>query len=399
MTHNLRMHILHAITYYKPHISGMAVYAERLCRALAGRGHQMTVLTAQLNVCHPRREIDEDIAIVRIPVTARIGKGVLLPSILHRAWRLLASADILHLHLPHLDAPALALLARLRGVPVIVTHHCDVVLPRGARNAAAQRAIAVASRLSVAQAHAVVSSSADYARHSPLLRRYLSTTHRVIPPPVDAPCCAPDDARRSRKMYRLHGRPLIGMVGRVSAEKGWHVLLDALPLIAQALPDVRVIHAGPTADVPGESRLWRMLAAALQADDAGRVSLLGVLDRRSLAAFYRAVDVLVMPSINGTESFGLAQAEALLCGTPVVASDLPGMRVPVRRSGFGLLVAPGNPVALAEATIALLAGCGRRGDSAERCLTLTPRDVGAASSATCAAIHAALYAQQTVERR
>jgi glycosyltransferase involved in cell wall biosynthesis len=68
-----------------------------------------------------------------------------------------------------------------------------------------------------------------------------------------------------------------------------------------------------------------------------------------MPAFYGAVDCLVVPSLNSTESFGLVQGEAMLCGTPVVVSDLPGVREPVRWTGMGEIVPVADPPALAHA--------------------------------------------------
>jgi glycosyltransferase involved in cell wall biosynthesis len=65
-------------------------------------------------------------------------------------------------------------------------------------------------------------------------------------------------------------------------------------------------------------------------------------------------DVTVLPSLNRTESFGMVQVESMLCGTPVVASDLPGVRQPVRHTGMGLVVEPRNPRALADAILEIL---------------------------------------------
>ena len=78
-----------------------------------------------------------------------------------------------------------------------------------------------------------------------------------------------------------------------------------------------------------------------------------------MAAFYRMVDVLVLPSVNSTESFGMTQAEAMLMGTPVVSTDLPGVREPVRVTGMGELVPPKDDEALARAITAVIQEPGR----------------------------------------
>ena len=71
------MRILHVLTYYRPHVSGLTIYVERLARGLAAAGQQVTVLTSQYDRALPRRELRDGVNVVRVPVLARISKGVL----------------------------------------------------------------------------------------------------------------------------------------------------------------------------------------------------------------------------------------------------------------------------------------------------------------------------------
>ena len=73
-----------------------------------------------------------------------------------------------------------------------------------------------------------------------------------------------------------------------------------------------------------------------------------------MAAFFKESEVIVLPSLNSTESYGIVQVEAMTSGTPVVASDLPGVRIPVQLTGSGLIVPPGDASALASALIEIL---------------------------------------------
>ncbi|HEX2036933.1 MAG TPA: glycosyltransferase, partial [Chloroflexota bacterium] len=72
--------------------------------------------------------------------------------------------------------------------------------------------------------------------------------------------------------------------------------------------------------------------------------------------FYRMCDVTCVPSTNSTESWGMWQSESMLCGTPVVAPDLPGVRESVRVTGMGELVRPHDEVGLADALARVIAG-------------------------------------------
>ena len=74
------MHILTALTYYRPHYSGLTIYAERLARALADDGHRITVLTSRYDNNLPPREKIDGVEVLRLQVGLRISKGVIMPS-------------------------------------------------------------------------------------------------------------------------------------------------------------------------------------------------------------------------------------------------------------------------------------------------------------------------------
>ena len=101
-------------------------------------------------------------------------------------------------------------------------------------------------------------------------------------------------------------------------------------------------------------------------------TFVGTLAPDEMPAFFGAIDVLVVSSVNATESFGLVQVEAMLCGTPVVASDLPGVRQPVRSTGMGIVVPVADGSAIADAIEAIAkdasTSSGRAGRS-RRCST------------------------------
>jgi len=74
------MKILTVLTYYRPHTSGLTIYAERLARAFARRGHQITVMTAQYDQSLPREEMMDGVRVIRVPVAVRVSKGVIAPT-------------------------------------------------------------------------------------------------------------------------------------------------------------------------------------------------------------------------------------------------------------------------------------------------------------------------------
>ncbi len=115
------MKILIELTYYRPHTSGLTIYAERLAKALAKRGHQVTVLTSQFDKKLARDEWMDGVHVIRLPVLFRISKGVVMPSLGRMATKLVKENDVIHLHLPQIDAAGIALRGRIWKKPIVLT--------------------------------------------------------------------------------------------------------------------------------------------------------------------------------------------------------------------------------------------------------------------------------------
>ncbi|MGD2026788.1 MAG: glycosyltransferase family 4 protein [Anaerolineales bacterium] len=347
------MRILIALTYYRPHYSGLTIYSERLARALAVRGHQVTVLTSQFDKRLPPEEMVDGVRVIRMPVLMRLSKGVIMPSIPFRAWKEVRSSDIVNLHLPQLDAAPISILSRLLGKPVVLTYQCDLQLPSGLIHRLANFGSNIANRISAAMANVIISTSRDYAENSAFLSRYPDKI-RAVQPPVVLPPVEKEFIEQVRKKYGIKpGEKIIGMVARLAAEKGVEYLVRALPKVLEEHPEARVLYAGQHENVMGEEAYAEMLAPLIE-ELGDRWKFLGLIPDDELAALFHLCDVLVLPSTNSTEAFGMVQIEAMSCGTPVVASDMPGVRQPVLQTGMGKLFALRDAESLAESLVSVL---------------------------------------------
>jgi glycosyltransferase involved in cell wall biosynthesis len=311
-------------------------------------------MTSRYDRSLPLTEEQEGVRVVRVPVAFRVSKGVIMPTFGFIATRLVRSHDVVSLHLPQFDAAGVAARARLMGKPSTLTYHCDLKLPAGPFNGFVNRVVDVMNYLAGLLADRVIAYTDDFAVHSPFLSRFAHKTV-VIPPPVELPPATPEEVEAFARRVGLDGGgPVIGMAARLAAEKGVEVLLEALPRVLEVYPNARVLFAGQYQNVLGEEAYARRLAPLLE-KYRDRWTFLGVLSPKEMAAFYPNLDVLVVPSLNSTESFGLVQVEAMLCGTPSIASDLPGVRQPVLQTGMGEIVPVGDSRALAEAILRVVA--------------------------------------------
>lgn len=349
------MKILTVLTYYRPHTSGLTIYAERLARAFAKRGHEVTVMTTQYDPSLPGEEMMDGVKVIRVPVAARVSKGVLAPTFGLVATKLVWQHDVVQMHLPQFDAPGVALRARLFGKPAVLTYHCDVQLPKTFFNRIVNKVVDFQNNMAGILANHIVTYTQDYADHSPFLSRYASKLTPILPP-VELPDATPEAVSAFAETHLVKQRnPVIGMAARFASEKGVEVLLDALPIILKKYPKAQVLFAGTYQNVMGEQAYSdRLMPRIREYEIKGNWEFLGNLDPIQMAAYYPNLDVITVPSLNSTEAFGLVQIEAMMNGIPSVPSALPGVRRPVQMHGMGVVSEIGNAESLASAILEVL---------------------------------------------
>jgi glycosyltransferase involved in cell wall biosynthesis len=167
----------------------------------------------------------------------------------------------------------------------------------------------------------------------------------LVPNGVDTAAFRPSPRAEARRLLGIPpDGPLIGVVGRLSEEKGQRILLEAFSR-GEGLSPARlaVVGDGPT-------------AADLKAIAGARVHFLG--RREDMPGVYPAFDVLALPSL--TEGLPLTILEAAACGVPAVASRVGDVHKAVVASRTGVLVPPADAAALADALADILADENRR---------------------------------------
>lgn len=142
------------------------------------------------------------------------------------------------------------------------------------------------------------------------------------------PSCSPEphpqaDAEARRHLGEIDGRPLLLHVGSTIARKRIDVLLRVFATVRQGFPQARLIRVGGPF-TPEQGRLLQEMKLPNLPNLEDAVTVLPFLERDVLAAVYRRAALVLQPSER--EGFGLPVAEAMACGTNVVASDLPVLR-------------------------------------------------------------------------
>lgn len=311
---------------------GVQAHIGDLAEYLISQGHVVSVLAPAIDENSLPSYVVSAGKPIAIPYNGAVARVLFGPIAFSRvrAWIAQGNFDLLHLHEPAI--PSLSLLACWAADgPMVGTFHAS---------SKRQRAIfAVGPILEpVIEKLAVRIAVSEAARLT--LTQHLETDAIVIPNGIFA-----ERFRAGVQRPEWTGNTL-GFMGRFEEpRKGLGVLLEALPIVARFIPDVRLIIAGP-----GESE---DLMKKIDPQIRNRVSYLGRLDEKEKADFLSSVALYVAPNTGG-ESFGIILAEAMAAGASIAASDIPAFSSLLGDGKYGTLFKSEDSADLAKKLIDLL---------------------------------------------
>ena len=299
-----RLRILHLGKFYPPVRGGMETVLQTLCR-----GELRAVQTRALVMNRSRKtthDVVDGVPVTRVASLLTVGAVAVAPTL--PLWLARAEADLLVLHEPNPMALLAYFVARPRA-PLIIWYHSEVVRPGWRYRLFYRPLLEFALRRVVAHRRRV-STDGGRSGADALIARSASSSPTGWTPIDISPrprCAARADALRERA-----GGPILLFVGRLVPYKGLDVLLRALPGL-----DAQMVIVG---DGPLRGALETMVRELGIGD---RVHLAGEVTDEERLAWLHACAALVLPSTTRQEAFGMVQLEAMLCGRPVVSTDLP----------------------------------------------------------------------------
>lgn len=227
-------------------------------------------------------------------------------------------------------------------IPLVTTFHTLArVKAETGDHEPARRAVAEAEVIACSDA---VTASCVAEAHW-LERLYSTPAERIsyVVPGVEHAIFSPGAQSAAREAVNIDDRPTVLFVGRIQPLKGVSVATEALGRMRNT--DAQLIIVGGPSGREGEEELARVHSAIDRYRLADRVSFVKPVPHHLLSSWYRAADVVVVPSRS--ESFGLVALEASACGTPVVASSVGGLRTLVDHGKTGFLVTGRDPAVYA----------------------------------------------------
>lgn len=342
------MKILFYSSYFYPYISGLTIYPKRILEHFSPM-HRVTILTFPHGKNLKTEETFNDLNIIRMPYLFKISKGYISPQSLVYFLAEIKKNDLLIVNIPNFEALALVIFAKLFGKKVIAIFHCQVNLGKDFKSKIINFFLNASVYLQLYFSDTIIAYP-DYIDYLLVGRLFNKKIRKTLPPVT--PLKVEKKTLVKFKSDKKNGS-WIGFVGRIAAEKGIKYLIDAVNKLNKQF-NITILFAGPYGeDVSGENKYFLNIERKLKSFNI-KHQFLGVLSEDELGAFYKAIDLLVLPSVNSTEAFGMVQAEAMLAGTPVVASSLPGARIPIELTKMGIVVEPKNTDALTSAILEVL---------------------------------------------
>lgn len=280
------------------------------------------------------------------------GHAAFLPQLLFK----LGNFDYIYLHYPFFGAAEVVWLFKVfnKRTKLIIHYHMDVK-----NESTLNKILSLPSRLIrtslLKKADIIVSASLDYIRHSNIKKFYTKYPQKFqeIPFTLNINKFCPKEINREssnplivktknlikkvNELYIKRNRlDLIFIGGLDSAHyfKGVPVLLNALANLGNSSWRLNIVGEG---NLKSE---YQELAKNLGIEKY--INFSGKLEDKEFLRKLQEADVLVLPSINSNEAFGIVLIEAMACGVPVIASNLPGVRSVFKDGVEGLLVEPGN---------------------------------------------------------
>lgn len=351
------MKILITSTYYLPNISGITIYIKVLAEELVKRGHEVTILTSHHDQKTKQKETVNGVKILRLPVWFYIGKGPICPSFLYVSIREVIKNQIINCHLPQVESLWLALWGKIFRKKVFLTHHTDLSFWKGIKNKVIDSVVFVCQYMAAILATGIIPYTQDYAKNSYLLKHFLKKVTSIYPP-------IKFEQKENRvleiKIDKLikDKKYVIGFCGRIAKQKGIELLVQSTKILDKKLGNNYVVLMAGPKNVIGEN-YYGYLSKKYSEILENKFVFLDSINREFLSVFYKKLDLLVLPSDDILESFGWVQVEAMMCGSPCVATNLPGMRIPVLKTGLGELFINGNKNDLAK-KLALVLKKGRK---------------------------------------
>lgn len=318
------MNVLFYSSYSFPYISGMTLYTKRVIFALKKRGIKITHL-----FFYPDKPVTKEGQ--SIPFFIQLYKGFVSFQSPFIFWNAVKKNNTICINYPNAEAIPLIICSLILRKKIVTFFHCVVQLSNPILSIIFTPFLSLSLFIHLFASTSIIAQE-DYIS-SYWWSRFFKKKFVFANPPIEVP--------KQKLVKKIKNS--VGFIGRISAEKGVQYLIEAL----RSMRTMKLYLIGPS-HVQGESSYMRRIIKLLRQAEIKYHFISDATDTK-LYSYISQMEMIVLPSINKTEAFGMVQPEAMCRGTAVIATNLPGVRVPITNARMGLLVPSKNSRAIAEA--------------------------------------------------
>ncbi len=337
------MRIAVVTSTFPPYKAGIGNVAYYNAWSLTTLGHEVTVFTPQYKKISSQHVDEYPFKVQRLRPWFKYGNAGILPQLIWKLWNF----DIIHLHYPFFGgAELIYFLDKIKDFKLIVTYHMDVVGTGLLSKFFKWHTSHVLPKI-LDKANKVIVTSWDYARCSNIKDRVEDEPEKFVAIPCGVNHLIYKPRYRDKTLlnkHDLHGKKIalfVGALDKAHYFKGLNILIQAIKKISDN-DDFRVL-------IVGDGDLKQSYMSLVDSLGLGKkILFLGYIPDNLLPKYYNLADILVLPSIDKSEAFGIVSLEAMSSGVPVITSDLAGVRSVVSKKKTGLLVKPSNVQNLAD---------------------------------------------------
>lgn len=336
------MKILQTPVRFYPFTGGVENYVYYLSRELVNSGNQVKVVCANEPDIESKQRV-EGIEVERLPYMGKIANTNIttgLPGALSDG-----DYDIIHTHIPTpWSADWSAFYSNSKKKPLVVTYHNDII-GQGLASLVARIYNSVGLNYVLKTAAKIIITQPGYLQSSSHLAKYQDKIE-VIPNGVDVEKFQPKQASGNEDKSTIF---FLSVLDEFHKYKGLDYLLEALKIVKNNVPDVKLIVGGKGVLLDHHQEM----AASLGLKD--NVEFAGFIPDEEIADYYSQASVFVLPSISSLqEGFGIVALEALACQTPVVTTDIVGVAQDLKQIKGGIVIPPRDTHKLADAITQIL---------------------------------------------
>ena len=330
---------------FSPYAGGIGNVAAFNARELVKLGHEVTVFTPFYEKV---KEEAKDLKVLRVKPLIKYGNAAFAPAL---RW-LLKGYDIIHLHYPFFGGAEVIWCHKgkfkKQGSKIVLHYHMDVVGKMAMRAIFKFHNMFLLPRI-IKVADLVILTSLDYGQNSNISKQLEKHPEKFVEVPNGVDVFNFSPRQKDNELLKKHDIKaddkvvlFVGGLDKAHYFKGIEYLIEAMNWLRQASYDWKLV-------IVGEGEL-----KGVYQDLAGQFKLhlrtifTGYVSNQDLPKYYNLADVVVLPSVDKSEAFGLTLVEAMSCSKPVIGSDLPGVRSVITEKMDGLLVEPRDAKDLAN---------------------------------------------------